>query len=270
MPSRKKARGRQSRAKKDATRQRTLWEPTILRNNGACNNAAASSCEHMLTSPPQIPQESHAVSFMNCLAGEGFFDNDASFTDRPPMMTCYNALSLSFPGVQKEDNERALAIDLLLRFVRNALVHASVIEGESWFRKRPLNESAICCMIHLLELLGTYSDLAVAKRRACKIGNRLIGGNRRDVVKYVGKRLPCTCMKELHHAVREKVAKVGTCDCCGNDFPRSELLICSGCMVTDYCSKECQRADRSRHKDFCNNPEVMSRFLHSDYIFKRS
>ena len=65
--------------------------------------------------------------------------------------------------------------------------------------------------VHLLELLGKYSDMAVVERRAIRMNNRLTDGNRRDVVKFVTKRLPCTCLKELHRAAREKVAKVGKC-----------------------------------------------------------
>ena len=72
MLSGNKARGRKNRAKKETAAQRTLWEQTVLRNNGgASNNASASSCEHMLTALPRIP-------FMNFLAGKGFFLRDPS------------------------------------------------------------------------------------------------------------------------------------------------------------------------------------------------
>ena len=84
MPSRKKERGRQNRAKKEATRtanQRSQWETIILRNISATSSGDATSsfCEHMLAVPPRIPQEGTAVSFMNCIAGEGFFDKATRF-----------------------------------------------------------------------------------------------------------------------------------------------------------------------------------------------
>ena len=87
MPSGKKARGRKNRAKKEATltaAQRALWEPTILRNSGASNDATASSCEHTLAVLPRIPQEGPAVSFMNCLASEGFFNKAIRFIEIDP------------------------------------------------------------------------------------------------------------------------------------------------------------------------------------------
>ena len=233
MPNRKKARGRQNRAKKEVTRQRTLWEPTILRNNSASNIA---TCEHTLAVLPRIPQEGPAISYMNCLAGEGFFDKATHSTGNDPVDVCFRPL-MRFPEVWTVESERSLAMNLLLRFVRNVIVYDSRIEGEKWFHNHLENEVAICRTIKALEILGTYSDLAVAKRRANKVENRLMFGNRRDLVKFAAKRLPCACLKELRSDIRKKVTKVGTCFGCGNEFPRSELHVCTGCMIAEYCSK---------------------------------
>ena len=262
MPSGKKARGRQNRAKKEATlaaAQRTLWEQTILRN------IAASSCEHLLAALPQIPKEGPAVYFMNFLAGEGFFNKAAQFSV-DPVTVCFRSLS-RIPKVQEDESERSLATDLLLRFLRNVFLHDSAIEGENWFHHRAGNESAICVMVNTLEICGMYSDRNVVERRAIKMNNRLANGNRRDVVKFVVKRLPCACLRKLHSAARKKVAKVGACVGCLKRFPISQLHVCTGCMMDEYCSKECQRADWSRHKQCCGNPEVMSRDLPPDYVW---
>ena len=124
-----------------------------------------------------------------------------------------------------------------LRFVRNVFIHDAAVEGESWFHNRSANEVAICNMINVLDACGTYSDTLVVRRRAAKTSNMLLGGNRRDVVKYVAKRLPCTCLKTLHSAARKKVAKVGTCLGCLRQFPRSQMYVCTGCRYTNYCSR---------------------------------
>ena len=267
MPSKKKARGRQNRAKKEATRtadQRSLWEPIV--NIAAKNKDAIPCCEHVAILP-RIPQVGPAVSFMNRLAGEGFFDKAARFPTSEPVELCFQALS-RFPRVVEEESERSLAMDLLLRFVRNVFLNDYVMEGENLFHQCHDNEVAICGMIHTLELLVTYSNLAVVERRATKTSNMLVCGNRRDVVKFVAKRLPCICLKKLHSAVRMKVAKVGKCTGCHKRFPRSELFVCTGCMITDYCSKECQRANWSIHKRLCGYSEVMSRDLPADYVLR--
>ena len=205
---------------------------------------------------------------MNHIAGVGFFKKATLFRCEPVMKTCFDAESLRLPGVRKEDNERSLAIDLLLRFVRNLFVSDSRIEGEKWYHKYHENEAAICCMIYLLEILGMYSDMMVVMRRAGKMGIKLSNGNRRDLAKFVSKRLPpCECLKDLHRAARKKVAKVGKCTCCRKIFPRSQLHVCTGCMMVEYCCRECQRADWKDHKQFCGNPEVTSRDLPADYVW---
>ena len=104
-------------------------------------------------------------------------------------------------------------------------------------------------MINIFELFGKYTNMFVVGRRAVKMNNKLVGGNRRDVVKSVAKRLPCTCLKKLHRTMRMKVAKVGACFCCDKRFPRSQLRVCTGCMFVHYCSRECQRVDWTRHKE---------------------
>ena len=202
MPSKKKARGRQHRAKKEATRTaelRSMWEPTVLRGNPG---VVTVPCEHTLALPPIIPQESPAVSFMNCLAGEGFFSGNL------PVDFCIET-ALRFPEVRGSESERSLAIGLLLRFVRNVIVRESLVEGENWFHNRAKNEEAICSAIGALEIYGKNYDEFEVNWRTNKIWRKFAGGNRRDVVKFVAKRLPCTCLKELHRAAREKVAKIG-------------------------------------------------------------
>ena len=267
MPSGKKARGRQNRAKKEATltaARRLLWEPTILRRDNGVKNGA--NCEHRLAVLPRIPQAGLAVSLMNCLAKEGYFDKATIFAG-DPVDLCFRSL-LCIPEVLEDESERSLAIDLLLRFIRNVYLHESMKEGESWFHGCAHNELMICNVINALELLGKFSDSFVVRRRAVKMNNTVVGGNRRDTVKFVAKRFHCTCLKELHRASRKKLPKVGTCDRCGNKFRRSDLYVCTGCMLVHYCSKECQRAIWSSHKEYCGSPEMMSRDLPAEYKSK--
>ena len=122
-------------------------------------------------------------------------------------------------------------------------------------------------MINVLELYGMYNDWNVVGWRAGNISYKLSGGNRRDLVKFVAKRLPCTCLKKLYSAARKKLRKEGYCECCRTTFPRPQLYVCTGCMIAEYCSKECQRAQWSTHRQLCGHPEVMSRDLPADYVF---
>ena len=40
------------------------------------------------------------------------------------------------------------------------------------------------------------------------------------------------------------------CRCCGNSAKR--MQVCSGCMFTKYCSRECQKKDWKRHQGSCS------------------
>ena len=87
-------------------------------------------------------------------------------------------------------------------------------------------------MSTLLEVSGKYSDFEVVKRRAVKMGNRLVNGNRRDVLKLVAKRLPCTCLKKLYSATRTK------------------LGACHGCLMSPPLNRSQELP--KRHKDATN------------------
>ena len=91
MPSRKKERGRQNRAKKETVRIADLRSHKL---------DAIPSCEHRVV-VLRIPQEGPAVSFMNHIAGVGFFSKATIFPNAPPMKTCFSSLSLGFPGVSE-------------------------------------------------------------------------------------------------------------------------------------------------------------------------
>ena len=107
------------------------------------SKAIVSSCEHTLEALPPFPRGGSAVSFMNHIAGLGFFDGARRFDCTSEVELCFKSLVI-FREVRAEDNERSLAIDLLLRFLRNAFVRDSISEGEIWFHRCRRNEAAIC------------------------------------------------------------------------------------------------------------------------------
>ena len=50
---------------------------------------------------------------------------------------------------------------------------------------------------------------------------------------------------------KEKQWKNGSCCGCEQEFPKTALKRCSHCDRVQYCSKECQRKNWPRHKQFC-------------------
>ena len=78
------------------------------------------------------------------------------------------------------------------------------------------------------------------------------------LVKYFWRRIRCSCLDEKYEEVKSRT-KMGVCfnlDCAyGNRdrlVERSELRCCSRCRSVTYCSRECQAADWSVHKELCD------------------
>ena len=69
----------------------------------------------------------------------------------------------------------------------------------------------------------------------------------RDVLKFFRKRISCSCLKEMHLEARKTIPKLGMCYQCHTVKERSLLMVCSRCRIAQYCSRECQIADWSRH-----------------------
>ena len=79
-----------------------------------------------------------------------------------------------------------------------------------------------------------------------------ISSNMRDCLKFFSKRVSCTCLKRMHQEARRTQPKMGRCMNCEEEMKRVALSVCSRCMITQYCSRECQVAHWPDHKESCN------------------
>ena len=75
-------------------------------------------------------------------------------------------------------------------------------------------------------------------------------------VKFLRKRIPCSCLDIKYKEVKS-LPRFGMCcnaECIlPNDgqVERNKMFSCSGCDEMHYCSRQCQNADWSRHKEWC-------------------
>ena len=76
---------------------------------------------------------------------------------------------------------------------------------------------------------------------------------RRDLLKFYRKRVSCKCLKKLHLNARKTLPKMGICFGCGKDKDRASLSVCSRCLVSGFCSRECQVAHSTEHRQHCDN-----------------
>jgi hypothetical protein len=82
------------------------------------------------------------------------------------------------------------------------------------------------------------------------------GGDEHTVVKYFWRSIRCSCLDEKYEEVKS-VTKMGICfnlHCAHQrrTVERSKLRCCSRCRSITYCSRECQVADWSSHKELCD------------------
>lgn len=75
----------------------------------------------------------------------------------------------------------------------------------------------------------------------------------RDLLKFFRKRITCSCLKKAHLEARKTHPKMGACGHCNEIKERSLLMVCSTCMLDQYCSRDCQIAASPMHRDACNN-----------------
>ena len=82
--------------------------------------------------------------------------------------------------------------------------------------------------------------------------HELARSDKRRLISYMKKRIPCSCLDAKYKEVRS-LPKTGFCSYphCGGKLKLSSLMSCEGCRKEHYCSKACQAADWSRHKEDC-------------------
>ena len=104
--------------------------------------------------------------------------------------------------------------------------------------------TALCCQhnFHEDEILaskdmGTYRDT-------------LQGSLEYDVIKFFAKRIPCNCLKEMYSRSKSG-PKLVYCQNCKKGKDRKHMFFCGGCRCAHYCSVECQKANYSAHCSFC-------------------
>ena len=121
----------------------------------------------------------------------------------------------------------------------------------------PSNMSLAC--VNTLMLIDSYdpsSPVPAGTFDARDAKNHLrnsdiISGCTRSLVKYFVNQIPCNCLDEVYSQVKSTTPKIGKCQKCKETKARSSLYICTGCERIQYCSKACQMADVSRHKEHC-------------------
>ena len=243
MPSRKKTKGKERKAKKaevEAENHKAIvhriWQGWAL---GESDNEKIVHCDHGLN--VTIPDDAHPVS--------KFLDTYFSTTG-----DLENTLQI-YPKLFKNESYRKMAANLLVSMATTILLHP--IDGDMAIIAN------LTCAIVMLENSDETDDFhsVVCKQAvATKIRdlNHLVRGDvGRDSLNFYRKRISCSCLKDMHLHARKTLPKLGMCSHCGELKERATLMVCGRCKIDQYCSSECQVAAWPQHKSGCRDHDYV-------------
>lgn len=243
MPSRKRNKGKERKAKKEAAAnlQSTLQKrmsQTFWWNNWV----EVSRCTHGCVVPPP----DHAVAgFMNTFVeawnGESAFEED---WDQNNVNDALEATFEKHPDVWNDEVHRQMAIGVLLRMGTNMILKSEDDYDIDIARR-------IGIIIVILDGYDGNGSYQHAANVAMVKGVIFAAGNERDILKFYSKRLSCSCLTEKYKQARKALPKIGQCFHCRQSKERSHLMTCGRCKVPFYCSRECQVANVPMHKEAC-------------------
>ena len=232
MVSRKRNKGKERKAKKEEKKRAevNIWQGWARGEDK--NGVKLIECDHgcAITTMPNEP--THPVSnFISDLFPTG--------------CNWINKVNLHSQVWENEDN-RKMTINILLSIGTNLLLGSNI--------NRRVSFLAADAVSALENYDGTVGDmLVVVYTRVVRIKRRdLGGGNMRDMLKFFSKRTTCSCLKKMYSEARKTMPKQGKCFHCEKEMERSLLSVCSVCRIDQYCSRECQVANWSMHKNFCD------------------
>jgi len=237
--SRKKSKGRERKAKKEeAVRTavynewRALARGEVIDGNGRI--VADVKCNHGFETV--IPEDlNHPVcGFLSSYYNKmGWFE--ALFKHETTICT---------------DSNREMTIDIMISIGTNLIM----------YKKLRTNEDIkhVCDIAMIITVLDHFNGVSIgsticSREVTPKLRNLSYEGieRKRDVLKVFYKRNTCSCLGNMYSESRRTFRKLGHCNHCQKVSERALLDVCSQCMVTQYCSRECQVAAWHRHKNKC-------------------
>ena len=254
MPSRKKNKGKERKAKKaeleaeksalEVETIRALVHETwtgYARGIGMDGRKLITLCNH---GGDLIPDNNHPVtSFMDSFYRNGAVNSMNIIDNSKDLFEAHRE-------VWYNENYRQMAINIFIAIGTNFMLQKDIAEDASNIANT--NQEA-----HAIVLLENYDDsgdfdsviynrVAAAKMRDFNGDNSTF--SLRDELKFYRKRATCSCLKKMHLEARKCLPKLGMCFHCGVVKERALLMVCSRCRVSQYCSRECQVSDWAQHK----------------------
>jgi len=238
--SRKKNKGRDRKAKKaeaERTRTREKWWGLAVGDKKFVGKAI--TCNHGFTKLVIDDLDQPVLTFLDDFIVRNSFSVE----------TLVQALeTTNGKTILNDERYREMVVNIMIRIGTNLLLNCQQVPLKGALK--------LAKSIFVLEHYdGGDSLVAVMNSRRLQSKMRDLNistSTRRDALKFYSKRVSCSCLKKMYQEARRTQPKMGRCRHCLEEKERVALSVCSRCMITQYCSRECQVAHWPEHKRPCD------------------
>jgi len=176
-------------------------------------------------------------------------NNHVSFSEN------LQSLLTTFPKVWKEETPRNETVCILTSIATNEMLHGYHYGSNSLSQATWISKAIITLENHNLitddDIVTILYHPPIASKFKNLSSNPETSG-KRDVLKFLSRRISCSCLKDMYRQARLTIPKTLHCSYCSEVKERDQLLLCGGCRLKEYCSTECQAADWKReHRLTC-------------------
>lgn len=165
------------------------------------------------------------------------------------IVTSFRAIEIThdmFPRIWNDGSDREIARRFFVSYRTKCL-----LEGDSDFAKAAAI-AAIVAESYQPSETNNFDPQAIieADKHFMNIKDA-VRGCHRSLVRFFKKRIPCACLDGQYQSAVASRPKTGVCDNCMQRHDRKDLMDCSRCSTSQYCSRKCQGAHWAFHKPFC-------------------
>lgn len=152
------------------------------------------------------------------------------------LMDSLQTLLTKFPQVWKEETLRNETVCIFTSMATNHLLHEQHFGTDSLSQAIPYAKAILALENHNLVryddiLTIFYHPTINAKFKY--LDNNPQSSGKRDVLKFLSRRISCSCLKDMYRQAR-KVPKSRRCEHCDEFKERDQLMLCGACRFHCY------------------------------------
>lgn len=248
MPSRKRAKGKERRAKAKAS-----FSNLILHDESKCNHFSTST----------IPTDDICVQFVQQFEYELNIVY-VSLTKSDTRFDAYDKViqrlkrGNRFNKIWIEEEKQAQLLPLFVSLATNLLLkdEGYLLHRDTGLEPNGFEKGFLSQQANIVVVAAVFSqhEFNTQKVLESKTGRPLLrdlqSGMDYDTIRFCAKHIPCKCLKAIYARIKSEPRLV-TCNICMVTKERKDFYLCGNCRYIHYCSVECQRADFPRHRELC-------------------